>query len=184
MKLFFHFCMSLRLRFYCNLLIWHALGCASTVFLCFHLDGNLFEAVLVKQDIFLFSLNLFFFVDFSLMGPCFFSLDSAATGPPSVEAVCTAVSWASCPGACAPCGWPLYQNCHDNMWADHQEGLRPGFRGIPHACGCPPYDEKPDCWHGHDNLPRASAHEHRHQPEEQFCCCTKGELNPCTKAWP
>lgn len=106
-----------------------------------------------------------------------FLVDLAAPGPPAAEAVRAAVGGASCPGAGAPRGRPLHQDRHDHLRADHPEGLRPGLGGVPHARGRPPHDEEPDRRHGHDHLPRASADEHRHQPEEQLRRRTSGKLS-------
>lgn len=114
-----------------------------------------------------------------LMCACLLS-DPSAAGAPPAEAVCEAVSGAGSPGAGAPCGGSLHQNRHDNLRADHQEGLRPGFRRVSHACCRPPHDEEPHGRHGHDHLPWAAAREHRHQPEEQLCCGASGTPSSCT----
>lgn len=117
---------------------------------------------------------------FFLMLPFLLS-DPSAAGAPAAEAMRETVCGASGPGAGAPCGGSLHQNRHDDLRADHQEGLCPGFRGVPHACGRPPHDEEPYSRHGHDHLPRAAAHEHRHQPEKQLCCCASGTLSSWMK---
>lgn len=92
------------------------------------------------------------------------------------------VSRASCPGVGAPRGRPLHQDRHDHLRADHPERFRPGLGGVPHARGRPSHDEEPDGRNGHDHLPRASAHEHRHQPEKQLRRRTSGKMSSWSDA--